>query len=109
MNQVLSLVRLARESAQPFPGNYSDHMLSELLALHEDMIAQLRRERVELTDSGEFILGMIAQHKESAAKLRALLENHESRIPWETPVFAEIIPLSKIPQESAGGPAAVHA
>ena len=109
MNQVLPVMRAALASSVPFPGNYSDHMLSELLALHEDMIAQLHRERMEIADSGDFIAGMIAQHERSAAMLRTLLENHESRIPWETPAFAEIIPLSKIPQKSARGPAAVDA
>jgi|ERR1035437_2525251 hypothetical protein len=101
MNQVLSLVRAAHASARPFSDNYSDHMLSELLALHEDMIGQLHRERTEITDSGDFIVGMIAQHEKSAGMLRALLENHESRIPWEiTPDFSEVIPLSKILQPS---------
>ena len=103
MNQVLALVQAAHASASPFSDNYSDHMLSELLALHEDMIGQLHRERVEIADSGDFIAGMIAQHEKSAVMLRSLLENHESRIPWEiAPAFADIIPLSKIPQKSTG-------
>ncbi len=47
MNQVLNLLQAARTSTDPNTRLYSDHMLSELLHLHEEMIAQLCVERLE--------------------------------------------------------------
>jgi hypothetical protein len=73
MNQVLSLVPAARASADPGPRPYSDHMLSELLYLHEEMIAQLCLERLEVVSNAEFLSGMIDQHEAAAALLRAQL------------------------------------
>jgi len=53
----------------------SNQMLSELLALNEEMIVQLRVERTEAAGRTDFITGMIAQHENVAAKLRAQLRN----------------------------------
>ena len=79
MNQVLSLVQAARTSADPLPILHSDHMLAELLALHQDMIAQLRLERVQVVDSADFLTGMIDQHENMSAMLRTKLESSETR------------------------------
>lgn len=76
MNHVLSLVRAARTSSDPSPGLYSDHMLAELLALHEEMIAQLRHERLNVPGDVSFIAGMIEQHERAAAQLGLQLENY---------------------------------
>ena len=57
------------------------YMLGELLALHEDMIGQLRLERVEITDTGDFLTGLIAQHEKAAMMLRSLLETCDVRMP----------------------------
>jgi predicted RNA-binding protein with EMAP domain len=77
MNKVLSLVRAARTSSEPVPILNSDHMLAELLALHEDMIEQLRLERVQVVDSADFLTGMIEQHEAMSAMLRTKLNNSE--------------------------------
>lgn len=73
MNQVLSLVQAARQ----FPGNgrslNSNQMLAELLALHEEMIVQLRLECLEAAGSAHFLAGMIADHQKTAAALRLKL------------------------------------
>ena len=78
MNHILSLVPVARTSSDPGCGLYSDHMLAEVLALHEEMIVQLRLERLEDVGSADFFTGMIDQHEKTAAMLRARLENHEA-------------------------------
>jgi len=74
MNHVLSLVQAARLSPDPGQILYSDHMLAELLALHEEMIGQLRFERHELISNVDSLARMIEQHEKTAAMLRAKLE-----------------------------------
>ena len=54
----------------------SEQMLSELLALNEEMIAQLRLECLGGAETADFIREMIGQHEKAAAMLRAQLENH---------------------------------
>jgi hypothetical protein len=76
MNNVLSLVQAARISAQPGSALYSDHMLAELLALHEEMVAQLRLERFGDAGVSGFLTGMTDQHEKAAAMLRAQLADH---------------------------------
>jgi len=84
MNNILSLVSNAHPSSHPNPGLYSDHMLAELLALQEEMIAQLRRERLMVISTADFLTNMIDnflsgainQHEKSAAILRTQFENH---------------------------------
>ena len=83
MNNVLTLLQAARGTAEPLLRPYSDHMLGELLALHEDMIMQLQLERVEIADTGDFLTGMIAQHERAAAMLRTQLDNRDVRMPHE--------------------------
>ena len=84
MNQVISLVRSARESTDPNSRLYSDHMLSELLFLHEEMIVQLCVERLEAASNIEFLDGMIAQYEASAEMIRAHLEGR--KVPTTSPI-----------------------
>ena len=78
MNRVLPLVGAAHTSSDPGPGLYSDHMLAELLARHEEMVVQLRRERVSVVGDTDFLTRMIDQHKRAAEMLRLQLEKYES-------------------------------
>ena len=54
----------------------SDRTLIELLALNDEMIAQLHIERREVPGMTDFLNGMIAQHEKAAARLREQLESH---------------------------------
>jgi hypothetical protein len=74
MNQVLALVRSARSPAAPELGLRSEGMLVELLALHEDTLAQLHLERLGAVEASEFLNGMIEQHELAARRLRVQLE-----------------------------------
>jgi hypothetical protein len=58
----------------------SDRMLSELLALNEEMIVQLRLEGLSSVGSTDFIVAMIDQHEKAAARLRAQLNQHASSV-----------------------------
>lgn len=78
MNNVRSLVQAARSSSDPRPYLYSDHMLAELLALHEEMIEQLSLERLGAAGSAGFLTDMIEQHEKTAAALRARLKLQEA-------------------------------
>lgn len=78
MNLDLFRRSATRANFNPGAGLYSDQMLAELLALHEEMIAQLRLERLGAVGSTDFLTGMIAQHEKAAAMLRAQLENREA-------------------------------
>jgi hypothetical protein len=78
MNKVLSLVQAVRASSDPGPILKSDHMLAELLVLHEEMIAQLRLERLGAVGCVDFLTGLIEQHEKTAAMLRAKLEQHDA-------------------------------
>jgi DNA-binding ferritin-like protein len=74
MNNVLCLVKDSRNPFNPGPGVSSDQMLSELVVLHEEMIVQLRRERLGGVATADFIKGMIDQHEKAIAMLRAQLD-----------------------------------
>jgi hypothetical protein len=84
MNPVLAFAPAANISSDSGSGLYSDHMLAELLALQEGMIAQLRLERLRVADTADFLTDMIDhfltsvidQHEKAAAMLRTQLENH---------------------------------
>jgi len=79
---------------------YSEQMLTELLAMHEEMIVQLRVERAEIAGTAGFLSGLIAQHEKAAAQLRIRLDT-----PGMDPIsadeclvirensFGEIIPI----------------
>ena len=77
MNNVLSLVRAARNAPDSHPRLYSEHMLAELLSLHGEMIEQLRFERLGSAGNGAFLTSLIYQHEKTSAMLRAKIENHE--------------------------------
>lgn len=53
-------------------------MLAELLALNEEMVEQLRLERLGPTGDSALLTGMIEQHENAAAMLRLQLANYRS-------------------------------
>ena len=59
-------------------------MIAELLALHGEMIEQLRLERLASTCSVDFLTDLIDQHEKTAAMLRAKLENYEAEVSSDT-------------------------
>ena len=77
------LTKAARTSADPGIGLAAEHMLAELLDLHEEMIVQLRTDSEACTsrfkDSGtaDFLTGLMEQHEKAAWMLRAQLETEE--------------------------------
>lgn len=77
------LVKAARTSADPGIGLAAEHMLAELLALHEDLIGQLRADSEACTqrfqDAGtaDFLTGLMKRHEKAAWMLRAQLETEE--------------------------------
>ena len=76
-NNVLSLVRAARNSADRSAGLCLDHLIPELVTLHREMIEQLQLERLAANGAAGFIAEMIDQHERAADLLRAHLENRE--------------------------------
>jgi len=74
------LTKAARCSADPGAGLPAEHMLSELLALHEEMIVQLRTDTeicdTRYRDAGttDFLTGLMVQHEKAAWMLRSQLE-----------------------------------
>jgi starvation-inducible DNA-binding protein len=77
------LTKSARSSADPGVGLPAEHMLSELLALHEEMIVQLRTdgqtcaERFRDAGTADFLTGLMEKHEKAAWMLRAQLETEE--------------------------------
>lgn len=77
------LTKAARSSADPGIDLAAEHMLSELLALHEEMIVQLRTdseactERFKDAGTADFLTGLMEQHEKAAWMLRAQLETEE--------------------------------
>jgi starvation-inducible DNA-binding protein len=77
------LVKAARLSADPGIDLPAEHMLSELLALHEELIVQLRTdseactERFKDAGTADFLTGLMEQHEKAAWMLRAQLESDE--------------------------------
>jgi hypothetical protein len=59
----------------------SDRMLNELLALNEEMVVQLRLERLSTVGTTDFIASMIDQHEKAASRLRMQLKRHEASHP----------------------------
>ena len=86
MNQVLSLIQTARASFDPSSRLHSDRMLCELLFLHEEMIAQLCLERLEVQSNADFLTGMIDHHETTAAAIRKHLDGLEAA---PNPPFAD--------------------
>jgi starvation-inducible DNA-binding protein len=80
------LTKAARTSADPGIDLPAEHMLSELLALHEEMIVQLRSDSDACTkrfkDAGtaDFLTGLMERHEKIAWMLRAQLETEEEEV-----------------------------
>ena len=78
-----TMSKAARCSADPGIGLSGDHMLSELLALHEELIVQLRADSDACTgrygDAGtaDFLTGLMERHEKTAWMLRSQLETEE--------------------------------
>lgn len=78
------LMRAARSSADPGIGLPAEHMLAELLALHEEMIVQLRTDSAASLDrfhdagTADFLTGLMERHEKAAWLLRAQLETEEA-------------------------------
>lgn len=78
------LNKAARTSADPGIGLAAEHMLAELLALHEEMIVQLRAdceacaERFNDAGTADFLTGLMKRHEKTAWLLRAQLETEEA-------------------------------
>jgi len=77
------LTAAARTSADPGAGLAAEHMLRELLALHEDLIVQLRTDSecclIKHKDAGtaDFLTGLMEKHEKAAWMLRAQLDDDE--------------------------------
>jgi starvation-inducible DNA-binding protein len=71
------LMKAARTSAAPGAGLAAETMLAELLALHEELIVQLRRdseactERYKDAGTADFLTGLMEQHEKAAWMIRA--------------------------------------
>lgn len=74
MNRVLDLVRASRSPFDNADTLHSESMLVELLALHEEVLAQLQLERLGSTEVPEILIGMIEQHERVASGIRLQLE-----------------------------------
>jgi len=78
------LTKAALTSADPGIGLPPEHMLAELLALHEDLVVQLRTDTAacstRFNDAGtaDFLTGLMARHEKTAWMLRAQLETEEA-------------------------------
>jgi starvation-inducible DNA-binding protein len=77
------LTKAARTSADAGFGLPAEHMLAELLALHEDLIVQLRTDSLacleKFKDAGtaDFLTGLMERHEKTAWMLRSQLETEE--------------------------------
>lgn len=74
------LTRSARRSAKPGVGLCEEDMLGELLALHEEVIVQLRADSNGCTQrysdlgTADLLTGLLEKHEKTAWMLRAQLE-----------------------------------
>lgn len=59
------------------PACYSDYMLSEMLARHEDLLKQLRAKRNGLAGDSSHLTGLINQHEDDAVQIGLLLEDQQ--------------------------------
>jgi hypothetical protein len=84
IDKLFSLLPAADTLSDSGSSLYSDHMLAELIALQEGMIARLRLERLSIVGTPDFLANMIDhfltdvidQHEKAAAMLRAQFETH---------------------------------
>jgi starvation-inducible DNA-binding protein len=78
------LAKAARSSADPGIDLPAEHMLAELLALHEEMVVQLRADseaclaRYKDAGTADFLTGLMEKHEKAAWMLRAQLETEEA-------------------------------
>jgi starvation-inducible DNA-binding protein len=85
----VELTRIARPATCPVLGLTAEQMLTELVARHEELIAQLRSDREACAkrfgahDTAVFLTTLIGRHENAAAELRAQLEC-EDGVPWES-------------------------
>jgi starvation-inducible DNA-binding protein len=83
------LAKAARTSADPGMDLSAERMLSELLALHEEMIVQLRTDAVACLDrysdagTADFLTGLMEKHEKAAWMLRSQLETEEAEVSQE--------------------------
>jgi len=77
------LTKATRTSADAGAGLPAEHMLAELLALHEDLVVQLRTDgdvclnRFKDAGTADFLTGLMEKHEKAAWMLRAQLETEE--------------------------------
>lgn len=77
------LHKAAQSSADPGMGLPAENMISELLALHEDLIVQMRKDSEQCTErfkdagTADFLTGLMEAHEKTAWMLRAHLETEE--------------------------------
>ena len=85
------LTKSARSSADAGIGLSADHMLAELLALHEDLVLQLRGDAEACTTrfkdigTADFLTGLLEQHEKTAWMLRSQLETEEEEAIQDQP------------------------
>jgi starvation-inducible DNA-binding protein len=78
------LTKAARSSADPGVDLSDEHMLSELLALHEEMIVRLRTDsgtcanRFKDGGTADFLTGLMERHEKVAWMLRSQLEGQKA-------------------------------
>lgn len=78
------LTKAARLSAAPGIGLPAVQMVAQLLALHEELIVQLRTDsaacaaRYQDVGTSDFLTGLMQQHEKTAWLLRSQLENEEA-------------------------------
>ena len=86
------LAAAARGSADPGIGLAAEHMLAELLALHEDLVLQLRKdipscERLGDPGTAVFLTELLRQHEKTAWILRSQLETESDEGATRPPFF----------------------
>jgi hypothetical protein len=94
MNSNFTRTHAIRSVSAPGPRLSSNHVRSELLVLHEDLVVQLRTEaacprRFGATARANFLEDMIVQHEKAADALRTQLA-----IQLPEPAFAS--PVSEV-------------
>lgn len=81
----------------------SDRMLGELLALNEEMIVQLRLERISVVGTTDFLTELITQHEQIVSRLGAQLKRHEGGL-LPVRAAAQPHPSSHQPRPRPGSP-----
>ncbi len=80
----VELTNAARSSADPGIGLPAEHMIAELLALHEELIVQIRADaeacatRYKDAGTADFLISLMEKHETTAWMLRAQIETEEA-------------------------------